>query len=152
VKLPGRAQVAATLTRGRFVGALILISVVVAAAGCGGSGGGGPEFDLATIQKCLDADGLKAVPDHNTVLAGTGGNLRVDFGYGSPMAFIVFGKNESEAKQIADHAISAAQSSSHLDEKTIRAGVQQTGNVFYYSNTGPLTEVARSTIGGCLTG
>jgi hypothetical protein len=132
----------------RAVGAVLLTSLGLVVAGCGSSGG--PKFDLATTQKCLEKAGIHAVVDHNTVLNGSQGNLRVDFGYGSPMAFIVFGKNDGEAKDIADHAVAEALRSSGLSENTIRSGVQQTANVFYYSNTGPLTDLARKAIAACL--
>ena len=132
----------------RPLGAAFLACLAVAAAGCGSSGG--PKYDLAATQKCLDDDGLHAIRDHNSVLAGSQGNLRVDFGYGSPMAFIVFGKDEGEAKQISDDAVAAALRSSGLAETTVRSGIQQTANVFYYSNTGPLTQVARRKIAACL--
>ena len=133
----------------RSVSATLTILVAVGTAGCG-SGGGGPKYGLVTTRTCLDREGLHAVPDHNTVLAGSQGNLRVEFGYGSPMVFMVFGKDSVEATQIANHAVAAAQNSTSLGEKTIRAGIQQTGNVFYYSDTGPLTQAARSKIAACL--
>jgi hypothetical protein len=132
----------------RTAGALGLGLAILAVAGCGGSSG--PKYTLASVQKCLDGEGLKTTRDHNTILAGSQGNLMVNFGYGLPFVFIVFAKSSGEAKKIADQAVAAAEQSAHLDEKTIRDGVQQTENVFIYSDTGPLTETAKTKIAACL--
>jgi hypothetical protein len=127
--------------------AALALAVAMVAAGCGS---GGNRYSLDPTEKCLQKEGLHVVPDTAPLLHGSGGNLRVEFGYGSPKVFVAFGKDEAEAKAIEGKAVAAAKKFAALDEKTIRDGVAQVRNVFYYSDSGPLTGVARDKVGGCL--
>jgi hypothetical protein len=108
-------------------------------------------FVLANVRKCLNREGLTATPNtHNRVVSGTGGELRVDFGYGTDWIYIAFGKDAAEAKAIQERAVAAAELHEQLGRKLILAGVEQTGNVFYYADGGPLTAVERTKIDACL--
>jgi hypothetical protein len=127
---------------------LVLLLVFVA-AGCG-SGGGGAAYTIAPTEKCLNAAGHKAHPVKNPLLTGSQGNLEVDFGFGTESIYIVFGKNNSEAKSLQDHAVTQTELNEHIDRTQILAGVTVDKNVFYYSDRGPLTVVGREQISSCL--
>ena len=111
------------------------------AAGCGGKSG--PTYTLSPTEKCLNAAGHKAYPVKDPILTGSGGNLEVDFGYGTESIYIVFGKNSSEANAIQNKAITQTEINEHIARATLLAGVTVDKNVFYYSDRGPLTVVGR---------
>jgi hypothetical protein len=150
-------------------GALAALLVICAAAGCGGSGskaGSGTisvtvdttpapaaSYTLAKTKKCLDASaGVHAyLNNKNTIVKGSGGELRVDFGYGFQWIYIAFGKDPKEAQAIEQHAVAATlKHDDKLDRKTVLSGVRRKGNVFYYADGGPVTEVEGSQVDACL--
>jgi hypothetical protein len=157
----------------RSAGGAIAVLLVLCATACGGSGsksGSGTTaattpavttttaapattYTLANTRKCLDASaGIHAyLNNKNTIVNGTGGELRVDFGYGFQWIYIAFGKDTSEAKAIEQHAVAATlKHDDKLDRKTVVSGVRRKGNVFYYADGGPVTEVEGSQVDACL--
>ncbi len=125
--------------------ALVLAAL---AAGCGSKGAHG--YSLAPTEKCLNSTGARASPVTNQLLKGSEGNLKVQFTYGTEDIYIVFGKNATEAIAIQNRAVTQTEINEHIDRNTILGGVTQTGNVFYYSDYGPLTAVGRQKITACL--
>lgn len=154
------------------IGALAVVLVLCATA-CGGSGsksGAGTTaatttavttttaapatttYTLAKTRKCLDASaGIHAYLNNNKIVNGSGGELRVDFGYGFQWIYIAFGKDSREAKAIEQHAVAVTlKHDDKLDRKTVVSGVRRKGNVFYYADGGPVTEVEGSQVDACL--
>jgi hypothetical protein len=110
-------------------------------------------YTLAKTRKCLDASaGIHAyLNNKNAIVNGTGGELRVDFGYGFQWIYIAFGKDPNEAKAIEQHAVAVTlKHDDKLDRKTVLSGVRRKGNVFYYADGGPVTEVEGSQVDACL--
>jgi hypothetical protein len=156
----------------RSAGGALVVLLVLCATACGGSGskaGSGAattpaattttaapasaSYTLAQTRKCLDASaGIHAyLNNKNAIVNGSGGELRVDFGYGFQWIYIAFGKDTNEAKAIEQHAV--AETLKHddkLDRKTVVSGVRRKGNVFYYADGGPVTEVEGSQVDACL--
>ena len=130
--------------------ALLSVLVALVAAGCGSSSGGGPTYTLSATQKCLKAAGDRAFTVTNQVLAGSQGNLEVQFTYGTEDIYVVFGKNKSEAEATQEKAVTQAALHNHIDRATVLAGVTVDHNVFYYSDYGPLTAIGRQKITACL--
>ncbi|MBV8599354.1 MAG: hypothetical protein JO017_11075, partial [Actinobacteria bacterium] len=69
--------------------------------------------------------------------------------------YIVFGRDRAEAVRTESKAVRLAIQSLNArgllaTPATVRAGVQVTKNVFYYSPTGALTQAERSKIEACL--
>jgi hypothetical protein len=131
------------------------LAAAVALAGCGGSkhaatvAPGG--YTLAATQKCLDtASGIHAYAFRNKVVSGSAGELRVTFGYGLAWIYMVFGRDAHEAKAIEGRAVAATVQHEHIRAQTVRAGVRVRRNVFYYSDSGPVTVIEGSKIDGCL--
>ena len=135
-------------TRPFLPASFLLTALAFGLAACGSSGGG--SYTLAPTQKCLDKAGLAATRDKNTVLKGSGGNLHVLFGYGSPEVYVVFGKDAGEATAIENRAVSETERHEGIKRSVILAGVQKLKNVFFYSNFGPLTGIERTKIEACL--
>lgn len=155
------------------IGALAAVLVLCATA-CGGSGSKSgarttaattpavttttaapatTTYTLAKTRKCLDASaGIHAyLNNKNAIVNGTGGELRVDFGYGFQWIYIAFGKDPNEAKAIEQHAVAVTlKHDDKLDRKTVLSGVRRKGNVFYYADGGPVTEVEGSQVDACL--
>ncbi len=134
----------------RVLGAALLVAVAaLLASGCGGSGGG--KYSLSATQQCLNGiKGLHAIPQQNRFLAASGGNLKITFGYGTPVVYLVFGKNTSEAKKLEERGVAQAERYQSIPRQVILDGVAQKANVFYYSDEGALTQVARSKVEACL--
>ncbi len=128
---------------------LTVAALALVLAGCGSSGSHG--YTLDRTQKCLNGSGVHASRFENRTVTGSGGELQVTFGYGAAWIYIAFGKDPSEARTIQDSAIKATLLHDKLlDRKTVLAGVRQTGNVFYYSDGGPVTVVESTQIEACL--
>jgi hypothetical protein len=127
---------------------LLAILLVLVATGCGSKSG--PTYTLSATEKCLNAAGHKAYPVKDPILAGSQGNLEVDFSYGTESIYIVFGKNSSEATALQNKAVAQAEINEHIDRTTVLSGVTVDKNVFYYSDRGPLTVVGRGQITACL--
>ena len=111
---------------------------------------GGKIYTLAKTQKCLDGKGFEATVFHNKAVSGSGGELKVVFGYGTDWIYIAFGKDASEAKAIQAHAVAVTLEHVKLGKKEVVAGVRQRGNVFYYADGGPVTGVEQLRIQSCL--
>jgi hypothetical protein len=115
------------------------------------SAAAGATYGLKATQRCLDKAGLHAYLHHDTVVNGTGGGLRVVFGAGYQWIYMVFGRDAGEATAIRDRAVAATLSHEPgLTRKTVLAGVRQVGNVFYYSDGGPVSGVEGRQIDSCL--
>jgi hypothetical protein len=134
-------------------GSLALI-VTGALAGCGGGSSG---YSLARTQACFKSKGFEAVALTNRALPGSGGNLRISLGpnFGMQDVFIVFGRNAKEANATELRAVNLTEKSltqRHLlmPRSAIRAGVEVTRNVFYYSDTGPIAQNVRDDVQSCL--
>jgi ABC-type phosphate transport system substrate-binding protein len=111
----------------------------------------GATYSLKATQRCLDNAGKHAYLHHDSVVSGTGGGLRVVFGGGFQWIYMVFGQDAKEAAAIRDRAVAATLSHEHgLARKTVLAGVRLHGNVFYYSDGGPVSQVEGSQIESCL--
>jgi hypothetical protein len=129
--------------------AFLVAAAALLASGCGGSGGG--KYSLSATQQCLNGiKGLHAIPQQNRFLAASGGNLKITFGYGTPVVYLVFGKNTSEAKKLEERGVAQAERYQAIPRKVILDGVAQKANVFYYSDEGALTQVARAKVEACL--
>ncbi len=93
---------------------------------------------------------MHATPQKNPFLDATGGNLKITFGYGNPVVYVVFGKNASEAKKLHDKAIAQTLRYQAIEKQVIIDGVGKKANVFYYSDAGPVTLYARGKLEACL--
>jgi hypothetical protein len=138
------------LASARSLGAAsVAVAVATLVSGCGGSGG--PRYTLSATQACLNGtSGVHAVPQQNRFLTGSGGNLMVTFGFGSPTVYLAFGKDSSEAQTLENRGVSQAERYQSIPKQVILDGVSQKGNVFYYSDAGALTLVARAKVEACL--
>jgi hypothetical protein len=143
--------------------------LALAAAGCGG-GGGVHGYTLSATKSCLEKAGYTATKVANRYLPGAGGNLRVKVSNSvallNPTAptgtvrpntyvYIVFAKDEAAAVKTenkADRLALASLSNSGLlmTRAGAKAGMQVTGNAFYYSDTGALTKTQRQKVSACL--
>ncbi|MBV8079761.1 MAG: hypothetical protein JO186_05220 [Actinobacteria bacterium] len=141
---------------------------VLAASGCGSAGNGG--YTLHATQSCLEKKGYDTAVLTNQSLPGSRGNLRIRVNKGIPLlnpvtangsvlpdtwVYIVFGRDRAEAVRTESKAVRLAIQSLNArgllaTPATVRAGVQVTKNVFYYSPTGALTQAERSKIEACL--
>jgi hypothetical protein len=129
----------------------------VAAGALAGCGGGGNNYALAPTKACFVKRGYPAVAQSNHALPGSGGNLRISLGpvYGLQEVFVVFGRDATEAKAIENRAVDLAERTFAarnlvFPRSAVLAGVQRHGNVFYYSVTGPISELVRNLIQACL--
>jgi hypothetical protein len=156
----------------RLLGTLCACALApVVAAGCGSDGGSAEstttttnavveQAPLATgaysrvrTQRCLNAQpGLHAYNNpNNQVVMGSGGELRVTFGFGRDWIYVAFGKDAAEARAIRERAVEAATShNAKLDRKTVLASVRLKRNVFYYADGGPVTIAEGRQIEACL--
>ena len=127
----------------------LAFALLLVVTGCGGGGGG--SYTLAAVQKCLQDAGYKADKFPNPILQGSEGNLKVAFSYGAPRIDMAFGKDSKEAKALQAKAVVATRRFEPLlSEADIKSGVQLDGNVFWYSEDGPTSEVQRGIITPCL--
>jgi hypothetical protein len=154
--------------------ALLGSALVLAAAGCGGSGGAKSSsqgYSLEPTKSCFEKAGLTTAVVKSQYLPGAGGNLRVQFthkavlldptklsGTESPdeFVFLVFEKTPASATATENKAITLTIKSLRDDALSItraavKAGVQTSGNVFYYSPSGPLTKAERAKVESCLS-
>ena len=145
---------------------LAAISVLAFAACGGGSSSSG--FTLKATQACLEKAGYQTAVVQNRYFGGT--NLRVKINSAPQLlnpnqptgtvqpntfVFVVFAKNAGGALAVENTAIDLAMKSLSnsgllITRAGARAGMQVTRNVFYYSDTGALTQAERSKISACL--
>ena len=125
-------------------------STTAAEAASTGAASGGKTYTLAKTQKCLDGKGFQASVFHNKVVSGSGGELKVVFGYGTDWIYIAFGKDAAEAKAIQARAVAVTLKHVNIQKKDVIAGVRQRGNVFYYADGGPVTGIEQLRIQSCL--
>ena len=149
---------------GGVAGTLVLLG----AAACGG---GSHAYTLAATRSCLEKAGFQTTALKNRFLPGSGGNLRVRLtsSGNAPLdpnaprggiapdeyVFLVFAKDpaaalttEARAVSLAVHSVEAGGSS--ITRRAVQDGVAVTKNVFYYSDTGALTQSERKQVGACL--
>lgn len=149
----------------RRVGFTCLCLLVTLAAGCGSST---HAYTLAATQKCFEKGGYGTAKLANRYLPGSSGNLRVRLVKGPELlqpsvlgrttlgyVFLVFGKDEEEARATENKAVDLTVSSLHANGRLIsraqaRQAVGLTKNVFFYSATGALTAKERAKVAGCL--
>jgi hypothetical protein len=138
--------------RPAFVGLALAAAFTLAA--CGDSKHAAVEpggYTLAATMRCLDASsGVHAYTFHNKAVQGSGGELRVTFGYGLAWIYMAFGRDAEEAHAIEQRAVATAVGHEHIQAQTVQAGVRLRRNVFYYSDSGPVTVVEGSKIDRCL--
>ncbi len=149
-------------------GVIAGVLVVLGTAACGG---GSHSYTLAATRSCLEKAGFQATALKNRFLPGSGGNLRVRLttGGNAPLdpnaprggvapdeyVFLVFGKDpaaalttEARAVSLAVHSVEAGGRS--ITRRAVQDGVAVTKNVFYYSDTGALTQSERKQVAACL--
>jgi hypothetical protein len=130
-----------------------LAAGLVALAGCGGGAHG---YTLAASKACFSKDGYLSASVTNQALPGSGGDLRVSFSLpGAEDVYLVFGRDAKEAMALEGHAVALAERSfaSHHEifpRSAVLAGVQVSGNVFYYSATGAISQSERTKVAACL--
>jgi hypothetical protein len=139
--------------RGRLAAGSLALIVVGTVAGCGGAS----SYSLARTQACFEKKGFQAVAVSNHVLAGSGGDLRIALGpaFGGEYVFLVFGHDGREATATEQRAVALAQktfAARHLifPRSAILAGVDVSRNVFYYSDSGPISQDVRVHVQACL--
>jgi hypothetical protein len=130
---------------------------LVAAGALAGCGGGGTHYSLPATKACFTKQGYPVLAQANHALPGSGGNLRISLGpgYGMEEVFVVFGRDSTEAKAIESRAVDLAEKTFAarnlvLPRNAVLAGVRVSGNVFYYSSTGPISELVHTLIQSCL--
>jgi hypothetical protein len=143
--------------------------VAIGAAGCGG-GGGSHLYTLAATRACLDKAGYQTTPVENPYLPGSAGNLRVKLSNSTTLlnpsslrgssasdeyVFLVFDKSLAGGLATEQKAVTlAVESTEHyavmMTRAAAKAGVGLTKNVFYYSDSGALTQGERTKITSCL--
>ncbi len=129
--------------------------LVGALAGCGG--GSSSTYSLAKSRACFTGKGFQAQAVVNRSLPGSGGDLRIAMGpkFGMEYVFLVFGRNASEATATENHAVDLtektfAQRQLVMPRSAVLAGVEVIKNVFFYSNSGPISQDVRNDIQQCL--
>lgn len=109
-------------------------------------------FTLARTRRCLNNAGLHAyLNPHNTAVMGSGGELRVVFGFGTDWIYIAFGRDAAEARQIQARAVAATRKQyPQVDAQTVIDSVRLRKNVFYWADGGPVTVAEGRQIDACL--
>ena len=142
--------------------------MVLGTAACGG---GSHSYTLTATRSCLVKAGFQTAALKNRFLPGTGGNLRVRLttGGNAPLdpnaprggispdeyVFLVFERDPAAALATEARAVSLAVRSVEaggrsITRRAVLDGVALTKNVFYYSDTGALTQSERKQVAVCL--
>ncbi len=120
----------------------VLLAIV---AGCGS--GGSSHFTASAVQSCLGSANGSVTTDNNTFAPGSEGNL--DWNTGSHDVYLAFGKDSSEAHDLAVGINTAGKAFGGGDSSSV---IHTKGNVMFYVNANNFPDNEVQAVEGCLNG